>query len=104
MAYSPPASVIAATPIGLRGEPPGMRFGSLGLSRLTSFGGDQAGCTYLPSIFVAPIHCLPGLPTATGYRIAVPSPFTRYRRRSEIRMTTDPGETENSWNGTISRA
>ena len=35
MAYSPPASARAATPIGLRGEPPGMTFGRFGWSRLT---------------------------------------------------------------------
>ena len=59
MAYSPPESVMAATPIGLRGEPPGITSGMLGLSRLTSFGGDQAGLRYLPSIRVLPAHCLP---------------------------------------------
>ena len=37
------ATVIAATPIGFRGEPPGMTSGILGLSRLTSLGGDHAG-------------------------------------------------------------
>src|SRR5579872_2741300 len=72
MAYSPPASVIAATPIGLRGEPPGMTSGMKGLSRLTSAGGDQAGLRYLPLIWVVPDHCLPYLPTPTGYRIAWP--------------------------------
>ena len=36
IAYSPPASVIAATPIGLRGEPPGMTSGIDGLSCFTS--------------------------------------------------------------------
>src|SRR6202035_5802067 len=50
MAYSPPASVIAATPIGLRGDPPGMTSGIDGLSCLTSFGGDQAGLRYLPAL------------------------------------------------------
>ena len=40
MAYSPPASVIAATPIGFRGEPPGITSGIVGLSRFTSAGGD----------------------------------------------------------------
>ena len=56
MAYSPPASVIAATPMGLRGEPPGIMSGSEGLSRLTSAGGDQAGLRYLPSIRELPLH------------------------------------------------
>src|SRR5258708_39985701 len=63
IAYSPPASVIAATPIGLRGDPPGMTAGMYGLSRLTSLGGDQAGLRYLPSIWGVPAHCLPALPT-----------------------------------------
>jgi len=43
MAYSPPLSVIAAAPMGLLGTPPGITFGSEGLSRLTSAGGDHAG-------------------------------------------------------------
>jgi len=34
---------MAATPIGFRGEPPGITSGMFGLSCLTSFGGDQAG-------------------------------------------------------------
>ena len=49
MAYSPPARVIAATPIGLRGEPPGMTFGIDGLSHnpmgvaaMTLAGGEYA--------------------------------------------------------------
>src|ERR1700759_125903 len=66
MAYSPPGSVIAATPIGLRGEPPGTTFGMFGLSRFASRGGDQAGLRYLPSMRVVPAHCLPALPTPTG--------------------------------------
>src|SRR5262252_9206858 len=52
MAYSPPDNVIAATPIGLRGEPPGMTSGMFGLSCFTSAGGDQAGWRYLPSIVI----------------------------------------------------
>src|SRR5215467_2620851 len=44
MAYSPPPlSVMAAAPMGLPGLPPGITFGSEGLSRLTSAGGDHAG-------------------------------------------------------------
>src|SRR5215212_1140751 len=39
MAYSPPESVMAATPIGLLGAPPGITSGSAGLSALTSAGG-----------------------------------------------------------------
>src|ERR1700759_1464963 len=58
MAYSPPESVIAATPIGLRGEPPGITSGMFGLSGLTSFGGQPAR--------VVPSHCLPARPTPTG--------------------------------------
>ncbi len=57
---------MAATPIGFRGEPPGMTSGMFGLSCLTSFGGDQAGLRYLPSIRVVPAHCLPARPTPTG--------------------------------------
>src|SRR5919112_1690875 len=49
MAYSPPVSVSARAPIGLRGDPPGMTEGRRGLSRLTSAGGDHAGSTYLPT-------------------------------------------------------
>src|SRR5215211_8845792 len=66
MAYSPPDSVSAATPIGLLGEPPAMTFGRRGLSRLTSAGGDHAGRTCLPSTARCPNHCLPGRPTADG--------------------------------------
>ena len=40
--------------------------GRNGLSRLTSAGGDQAGFTYLPSMWEVPAHCLPALPTPTG--------------------------------------
>src|SRR5689334_9717460 len=43
MAYSPPESVMAATPIGLLGAPPGITSGRAGLSALTSAGGVQAG-------------------------------------------------------------
>ena len=46
--YSPPNRVMAATPIGLLGAPPGITSGRAGLSALTSAGGVQAGCTYLP--------------------------------------------------------
>src|SRR5260370_8219995 len=63
IAYSPPANVIAATPIGLRGDPPGMTSGIEGLSRLTSAGGDQAGLRYFPSMLVVPAHSFPALPT-----------------------------------------
>src|SRR6202043_969197 len=77
IAYSPPAKVMAATPIGLRGEPPGMTSGIDGLSCLTSLGGDQAGLRYLPSIWVVPAHCLPALPTPTGYRMACSGSTTR---------------------------
>src|SRR5712692_1796234 len=56
MAYCPPLRVIAATPIGFLGDPPGITSGSCGLSCLTSAGGDQAGCTYLPSMEVWPAH------------------------------------------------
>jgi len=56
MAYSPPASVMAATPMGFRGVPPGITFGRNGLSRLTSAGGDQAGFRYLPSMCEVPAH------------------------------------------------
>jgi hypothetical protein len=48
IAYSPPLSVSAAAPIGLRGDPPSMTFGSRGLARLMSAGGDHAGLMYLP--------------------------------------------------------
>ena len=66
MAYSPPLSVIAAAPIGLRGEPPSMTFGSFGLARLMSAGGDHAGLMYLPVMEAVPLHCWPARPTPTG--------------------------------------
>src|SRR5262249_39243872 len=51
MAYSPPPlRVRAAAPMGLLGLPPGITFGSEGLSRLTSSGGNHAGFRYLPLI------------------------------------------------------
>ena len=65
IAYSPPLSVSAAAPIGLRPEPPGITFGRLGLSRFTSAGGDQAGLRYLPVMIDVPVHCLPARPTPT---------------------------------------
>ena len=34
-------------------------FGSEGLSRLTSSGGNHAGFRYLPLILAVPVHCLP---------------------------------------------
>src|SRR5215212_2521660 len=55
MAYSPPDRVMAATPIGLLGAPPGITSGSFGLSALTSAGGVQAGCTYLPLTRALPL-------------------------------------------------
>ena len=48
IAYSPPERVIAETPIGLCGEPPGMMGGKFGLSRRTSDGGTQDGLVYFP--------------------------------------------------------
>src|SRR5215210_9136227 len=47
------------------GGPPGITSGKAGLSALTSAGGVQAGCTYLPFTWALPCHCLPGRPTAT---------------------------------------
>src|SRR5215216_8160283 len=41
IAYSPPESVRAATPIGLFGAPPGMPLGGFGGSWRTSSGGDH---------------------------------------------------------------
>ena len=68
---------MAATPIGLCGEPPGMSSGSFGFSALMSGGGAQSGLTYLASITEVPDHCCPARPTPTGYRIAWPAPTTR---------------------------
>src|SRR3954469_7045276 len=65
MAYSPPDRVMAATPIGLLGAPPGITSGSAGLSARTSAGGVQAGRRCLPFTRAWPCHCLPGRPTAT---------------------------------------
>src|SRR3954470_21605358 len=59
MAYSPPDRVMAPTPIGLLGAPPGITSGSAGLSALTSAGGVQAGRTNLPLTRALPCHCLP---------------------------------------------
>src|SRR5215212_8952900 len=56
IAYSPPDSVNAATPIGLLGDPPG-------ITRVTLDGDAQAGLMYLPSICAVPAHCMPALPT-----------------------------------------
>src|SRR5215211_1861170 len=83
MAYSPPESVMAATPIGLLGAPPGITSGSAGLSALTSAGGVQAGCTYLPFTRALPCHCAgPTLRHRVADRLAVAEheiepPFSR---------------------------
>jgi hypothetical protein len=62
----PPLSVIAAAPMGLLGLPPGITFGSEGLSCLTSAGGDHAGRSCLLVMKAVPFHCLPRRPTPTG--------------------------------------
>src|SRR3954468_4443471 len=65
IAYSPPESVVAATPIGLLGAPPGITSGSFGLSALTSAGGVHAGWTYLPFTWALPCHCMQDKTEAT---------------------------------------
>jgi len=50
----------------IAGLPPGITFGSEGLSRLTSSGGDHAGLSCLLLIMAVPVHCLPARPTPTG--------------------------------------
>src|SRR5262249_35241707 len=72
IAYCPPERVMAATPMGFRGEPPGMTLGRLGWSCFTSAGGDQAGCRYLPSMVAVPAQALPAFPPPTGERTARP--------------------------------
>src|SRR6266516_2585349 len=65
MAYCPPLRVIAATPIGFLGDPPGITSGMFGLSCLTSAGGDQAGCKYLHPAWSPPAdvkHDKPNIP------------------------------------------
>src|SRR4029079_9741789 len=77
IAYSPPASVIAATPSGFVGEPPGMSLGNVGLSRRTASGGAQLGRRYFPSTYDTPVHCRSARPTPTTYRTARLSSSTR---------------------------
>src|SRR6478736_10233417 len=70
IAYSPPRSVNAASPIGLLGAPPGITLGKRGFSRRMELGAAHAGRMYFPSTRALPLHVIPALPTPTEKRIA----------------------------------
>src|ERR1700730_553819 len=75
--------VIAAAPMGLRGEPPGITLESAGWSRSTTAGADHAGGANLPLTKVSPWPSLPR--PADRDRIAHGSPGSR--RKIEPTLT-----------------
>jgi hypothetical protein len=80
----------------LRGEPPAITSGRRGLSRLTSAGGDHAGCTYLPSIVVRTgerrLYLVNGDGTAIRYPVAVGKAGKQWTRHHLARLRRSTGQ------------